>query len=97
MVILINKFTLTTTPEHFEEVFKASSEFMRAAPGFRNHTLVRSLHNPNVYVNIAEWTDAGSHQRVVHSEGFSAHVRELAAVAKVEPDLYSVVLDVEGV
>jgi long-chain acyl-CoA synthetase len=95
MVILVNRFTLTASPERFEEVFKASSEYMRSQPGFLNHTLVKSLRSPNVYVNIAHWSDATAHLRVVQSEGFAEHIRELAEVARAEPDLYAVVDHVE--
>jgi long-chain acyl-CoA synthetase len=97
MVVLINKFTLTASPERFEEVFAASSEFMRSQPGFIDHTLVKSLRSPNVYVNIAHWEDAASHFAVIQSSGFQQHIRELAEVARAEPDLYAAVLDVTKV
>ena len=94
MVILINKFTLTASPEQFEKVFEESAGFMRAQPGFIRHTLVKSLRNPDVYVNIAEWEEAADHIRAVESPEFKEHVRVLAEVGKAEPDLYSIVQDV---
>lgn len=97
MVTLINVFTVTGDADEFERVFAASSEFMRSQPGFVDHSLVRSLRRPGVYVNIAHWTDPGAHQRVVQSEGFRAHIAQLAQVAKAEPDLYAPVLDVSAV
>lgn len=95
MVVLVNRFTLTAAPEDFERVFAASSEFMRTQEGFLDHTLIRSLRNPNVYINIAHWDSAESHLRVVGSESFGQHIRELASVARAEPDLYAVVQNVD--
>ncbi|WP_103533385.1 AMP-binding protein [Streptomyces sp. SM11] len=91
MVILVNKFILTAAPEEFEKVFEASSVYMRGRPGFIDHTLVRSLSNPNIYTNIARWEDAAAHLQVIQSEGFQEHIRDLAAVAKAEPELHTVV------
>ncbi|MET9383885.1 AMP-binding protein [Streptomyces sp. NPDC002928] len=95
MVILINEFILTSAPERFEKVFEASSVYMRTRPGFIDHTLVRSLTNPNVYTNIARWEDAAAHMQVVQSEGFQEHIRDLAGVAKATPQLHTVVSHVE--
>lgn len=95
MVVLVNRFTLTAAPEEFERVFAASSDFMRSQAGFLDHTLVRSLRNPNVYINIAHWDSAESHLRVVGNESFGQHIRELASVARAEPDLYAVVQSVD--
>lgn len=94
MVILLNRFTVTGSPEKFEEVFKKTSEFMREQPGFMGHTLVKSLGNPNSYVNIAHWADAADHIRSVQHRDFMEHVTALAEVASSEPDLYSIVQDV---
>jgi long-chain acyl-CoA synthetase len=95
MVVMVNRFELNSSPEEFEQVWKSSSEFMRRQPGFINFRLLRSLRRPDVYVNIAFWESAEDHQRALGSDEFQAHVRDLAAVAKAEPDLYSVVFDGE--
>ncbi|MBO0806685.1 MAG: antibiotic biosynthesis monooxygenase [Actinobacteria bacterium] len=94
MVILINRFTLTASPQAFEEAFEESAVFMRAQPGFVRHTLVKSLRDPQTYVNIAQWQDADDHIRVVHSPEFKEHVTNLAKVSRADPDLYSVVQEV---
>jgi long-chain acyl-CoA synthetase len=94
MVILINRFTLSASQEEFEEAFEESAVFMRAQPGFIRHTLVKSLRDPDSYVNIAQWQEAADHIRVVHSPEFQAHVEALAKVATADPDLYSPVLEV---
>lgn len=93
MVILVNKFTVTTDPAEFERIWTASSDFMGQQPGFISFRLVRSLQDPQVYINIAEWADAESHRRVLRSDDFQTHITELASVAKVEPYLCDVVLE----
>jgi long-chain acyl-CoA synthetase len=95
MVILINNFTLSASPEKFEEAFRQSAVFMRRQPGFIRHTLVKSLRDPRCYVNIAQWQAAEDHIRAVRSPGFEAHVEALAKVAAPDPDLYAPVLEVE--
>jgi long-chain acyl-CoA synthetase len=92
MVTLINKFTVAGESTDFERIWQESSEFMRQQPGFISFRLVRSLNNPQVYINIAEWADAESHQRVVGSPNFQQHIAELAAVATPEPNLCEVVI-----
>jgi len=96
MVILVNKFTVTTDPAEFERIWAASSHFMRQQPGFINFRLVRSLQDPQVYINIAEWADAESHGRALQSDNFQAHISELANVAKPEPHLCDMVLEYDA-
>jgi len=95
MVILINRFTVSASPEEFLAAFEESAVFMRAQPGFIRHTLVKSLRDPSSYVNIAQWQEAQDHIRVVTSPQFGAHVEALAKVATSDPDLYAPVLEVE--
>ena len=92
MVTLINKFTVAGESSDFVRIWQQSSEFMRQQPCFISFRLVRSLNNPDVYINIAEWADAESHQRVVGSPNFQQHIAELAAVAVPEPNLCEVVI-----
>jgi len=92
MVTLINHFTVKGDTAEFEQVFAASSEFMVEQPGFVSHRLVRSLRAPGSYVNIAEWESAAAHQAVVRGPGFAEHIKGLADLASVEPDLYTEVL-----
>lgn len=92
MVTLVNKFTVAGEASDFERIWQQSSDFMRQQPGFISFRLVRSLNNPNVYINIAEWADAQSHQKVVGSPGFQEHIAQLAAVSTPEPNLCEVVI-----
>ena len=95
MVILLNRLTVTGDAEKFEEVFAKSSQFMRAQPGFMGHTLVRSLRNPGSYVNIAPWEQAADHIQSVQNPEFMEHITALAEVSGSDPDLYSIVMEVE--
>ena len=95
MVILINTFTLSASPEKFEEAFEESAAFMRRQPGFIRHTLVKSLRDPSSYVNIAQWHEVDDHVRAVTSPEFKSHVDALAKVATPDPNLYTPVLEVE--
>jgi long-chain acyl-CoA synthetase len=92
MVTLINKFTVAGESSDFVRIWQQSSEFMRQQPGFISFRLVRSLNNPDVYINIAEWADVESHQRVIGSPNFQQHIAELSAVATPEPNLCEVVI-----
>jgi long-chain acyl-CoA synthetase len=87
MVTLVNKFVVSGDPERFEQIWKASSEFMRKQPGFISFRLVRSIGDSTVYINIAQWADAESHQQVMGSESFKRHIDDLATVARPEPHL----------
>lgn len=93
MVTLVNKFTVHGDPQEFERVWKESSEFMRRQPGFVNFHLVRSLSDPSVYINIAKWADAKSHQQVMAGQEFRSHIGALAALAKPEPYLCHTVIE----
>ncbi len=93
MVTLVNKFVVTGDPEAFEKIWRSSSEFMRTQPGFISFRLVRSLTDRNVYINIAQWETAESHQRVVRESGFQQHIADLAAVAEAEPHLCQPVIE----
>ena len=93
MVTLVNKFTVHGDTGEFERVWKESSEFMKAQPGFLGFKLHRSLSRPDVYINIARWATAEDHRRVLVGPEFGVHIQELAAVATADPDLYTVVLE----
>jgi long-chain acyl-CoA synthetase len=93
MVILVNKFTVTADPAEFERIWADSSHFMRQQPGFISFRLVRSVQDPQVYINIAEWADAQAHRRAMRSDDFQAHISQLANVAKPEPHLCAMVLE----
>ena len=95
MVILLYRITVTGDASKLEEVFEQSSQFMRDQPGFMGHTLVRSLRNPGSYVNIAHWEQAADHIQSVQNPEFMEHITALAEVSGSDPDLYSIVMEVE--
>ncbi|HEX4725575.1 MAG TPA: antibiotic biosynthesis monooxygenase family protein [Pseudonocardiaceae bacterium] len=92
MAMLVNKFTVVGNPDEFERIWQASSEFMRHQPGFVSFRLVRSVREPQVYFNIAEWADVAAHEWVVRSPAFQEHISELAKVAKPEPSMCETVI-----
>jgi long-chain acyl-CoA synthetase len=93
MITLVNKFVVYGDPAEFEKIWKSSSDYMRQQPGFVSFQLVRSTSDPTVYINIARWKDAESHQRVMRGEEFQSHIAELRAVSRPEPHLCEVVIE----
>ena len=91
MVTLVNRLTVTGCPEDFEELLHGITEVMKAQPGFQSHQLYRSQRNPSVYVEVAQWADAASHQAAMRNPGFGANVAKLKALASAEPDLFTAV------
>jgi heme-degrading monooxygenase HmoA/uncharacterized protein YndB with AHSA1/START domain len=88
-VTLLNSFTVTGTPEEFEQAFASTARWFADRPGFLGHTLVRSTEDPNRYVNIARWTDAAALRRAVGNEEFRRHAVALRALATSEPAVYA--------
>lgn len=93
MVTLVNRLTVTGCPEEFEKLLAGITEIMKAQPGFQSHQLYRSLRNPNVYVEVAQWSDAGAHKAAMQNPGFGANVAKLKALASAEPDLFAEVVE----
>lgn len=91
MIVLVNRFTVTSEPAEFERIFAASSDYMTSQEGFISHSLVTSLRTPTSYINIAYWETAEAHLKVIRSPGFAKHIADLAAVATAEPDLFRLV------
>ncbi|MEU0991297.1 antibiotic biosynthesis monooxygenase family protein [Streptomyces sp. NPDC005953] len=87
-VTFINTFTLSATPEEFEEAFSRTAEFMARQPGFVEHTLMRHTTDGSRYVNIARWDDAQSLRRAVAQPEFQPHAAALRALSTSEPHLY---------
>ena len=96
VVTMVNKFSVFGDPDEFERVWMASADFMRTQPGFRNFRLMRSVMDPLVYVNIAEWESAEDHHRVLQGPDFQAHIKELAALATPEPNLCTTVAEAQA-
>jgi quinol monooxygenase YgiN len=91
VVTLINKLVVTGDPGDFEQVSEALTAYMRQQPGYIRFQLFRSLRQPTVYVELAEWESAEQHKAAVTSEGFRSRVQPLAKLATVEPDIFEVI------
>ncbi len=88
MPTIINRLIVTGEPREFERLLGRITEYMSSQPGFIDHQLYRSIRRPDVYIELARWKDAESHQRAIASEGFKERVREISAVATAEPDIF---------
>ena len=91
MVTLVNKFTVIGDDSEFRRVLSEISAYMRDQPGYLDHKLMRSLRNPEVYVETAVWADAQSHRNAVQSDEFRERVKHMAGLATPDADLYSVI------
>jgi long-chain acyl-CoA synthetase len=89
MATVINRLTVTGDSAEFEKIIGQITEYMSAQPGFVEHRLMRSLRRPEIYVEMARWSDADSHRAAMQGEGFRSRVRELSAVATAEPDVFA--------
>jgi long-chain acyl-CoA synthetase len=97
MLVLVNKFVLTASPEEFEKVFTETAEFMLRQPGFLSYRLVRSDTDPAVYINIAEWTDRESLLSLKDRPEMIRHRAEIKTVAVPDPHFCSPVAEAEGI
>ncbi|MFJ3927855.1 antibiotic biosynthesis monooxygenase family protein [Streptomyces sp. NPDC090022] len=88
MVTFVNKLTVHGDVEEFLAAKERISAFMSAQPGHIAHRTLGSLGEPNVFIEIAEWLDAASHQAAMRSETFRELVGPLAALATPEPGLF---------
>jgi quinol monooxygenase YgiN len=93
VLVLINKFVVTTTGEEFEKVFVETAEFMRRQPGFLRYRLIRSEQDSSVYINIAEWTDKAALMAVADRPEMSDHLAQIKAVAIPEPQFFAPVAE----
>ncbi|MER5538925.1 antibiotic biosynthesis monooxygenase family protein [Streptomyces mirabilis] len=93
MVTFINKLTVNGDIEEFLKIKQSLTEFMSAQPGYRSSSTLRHVGRRHVFIEMAEWDDAASHQAAVRSEEFQARVKGLGALASVEPGLYEEVAE----
>ncbi|MFJ5712537.1 MULTISPECIES: antibiotic biosynthesis monooxygenase [unclassified Streptomyces] len=93
MVTFVNKLTINGDVEEFFRIKDSLTEFMSAQPGYRSSSMLRHVGRPEVFIELAEWDDAASHQAAVRSEEFQKRVKGLAGLASVEPGLYEAVAE----
>lgn len=91
MFHFINRFTVTGDTEEFERILGEINAYMSAQPGFRRHRLYRSVKDPNVYVETAEWESAELHREALRGEGFLVGIKKVMAHASAEPAPFTVV------
>jgi heme-degrading monooxygenase HmoA len=87
MATVINRLKLTGDREEFERILGAMTAYMKRQPGFLSHRLYRSLRNPDVYVELAEWRDASDHQQAMQSQEFRDRIPQIMKHAEAQPDV----------
>ncbi|MGO1057032.1 antibiotic biosynthesis monooxygenase family protein [Crossiella sp. CA198] len=87
-VTFVNRFTAKGDPEEFERAFAQVAKFMADQPGIKGYTLSRHSEDPQQYVNIALWEDAGALRAAVSHPEFGSHVGALRQLAVSTSDLY---------
>ncbi|MFD5456887.1 antibiotic biosynthesis monooxygenase family protein [Streptomyces olivaceus] len=88
MVTFINKLTVNGDIEEFLRIKQSMTAFMSAQPGYRGSSTLRQVGQHNVFIEMAEWDDAASHQAALRSEEFRALIKGLSGLATADPGLY---------
>jgi len=93
MIVLVNSFQLKGAAEEFERVFVETSEFIRRQPGFISYRLVRSVKDPDHYLNFALWDSEAELRAATGLPDFQDHVRLLRDLAATDPRIFEPVAD----
>ncbi|ASR34881.1 antibiotic biosynthesis monooxygenase [Prauserella marina] len=88
-ITFVNKFTVHSSPEEFERVFRETGEFFGKQPGFLRYTLLKHVDEQNSYVNIAHWSDLDSFHNALSKPDFKPHASALRALSTSESNLYT--------
>ncbi|MER7700114.1 MULTISPECIES: antibiotic biosynthesis monooxygenase family protein [Streptomyces] len=88
-VTFVNRFTVSGSPQEFEDAFARIAAFMKEQPGIIGYTLSQDVKDPQRYVNIARWEHAGALRAAVGHPDFQTHVKELRQLAESESELYA--------
>ncbi|WP_369193157.1 antibiotic biosynthesis monooxygenase family protein [Streptomyces djakartensis] len=91
MVTFVNKLTVHGDIDAFLAVKGRLTTYMSAQPGYVSHLTLRHAGEPNVFLELAVWKDAGAHRRAVRSEEFQSLVKGLGPLATPDPALYEIV------
>lgn len=88
-ITFINRFTVHSSPEEFENEFSRTAAVMAEQPGFLGHTLLRHSEDPRSYVNVARWRSARSLREATARPEFERHARALRGLCTTEPAIYT--------
>ncbi|EGX57269.1 Antibiotic biosynthesis monooxygenase [Streptomyces zinciresistens K42] len=88
-VTFVNRFTVSGSPQEFEDAFARIAAFMTEQPGIIGYTLSQDVKDPQRYVNIARWEQANALRAAVAHPDFQSHVKELRQLAQSESELYT--------
>ncbi|WP_208719791.1 antibiotic biosynthesis monooxygenase family protein [Amycolatopsis circi] len=93
MVVFMNKLILTGSAEELESAYAKVAEFMLGQPGLVSYKFLRSVADPGVYFNIAEWTDRAALDKAMADPEFHARVSKVFPLIKGDPHIATVVQD----
>ncbi|MGP4012664.1 antibiotic biosynthesis monooxygenase family protein [Streptomyces sp. 4N124] len=96
MVTFVNKLTVHGDIDAFLAVKDRLTAYMSAQPGHVSNQTLRHVGDSRVFLEVAVWQDAASHQRAARSEEFQALVKQLVPHAAPEPGLYQTVEESAG-
>ena len=87
----INRFTVNGDIPQFLKLLDDITGYMAQQPGFVSHKLYRSALDPHVYLETAEWENAGAHRQATSGAGFREPVQQVMKLATAEPAPFEVV------
>ncbi|MET9297427.1 antibiotic biosynthesis monooxygenase family protein [Streptomyces sp. NPDC003077] len=91
MITVINRLTVHGDIPAFQRVLQGITAHMSSQPGFLGHRLYRSMRDPRVFIETAQWTDAASHRTAMRADAFREKVKDLGGLATPEPDVFETV------
>ncbi|GAA1953556.1 antibiotic biosynthesis monooxygenase family protein [Amycolatopsis minnesotensis] len=91
MFVFITRFTVTGDESEFLRALGRISAHTAKQPGFRAHRLCRSLKDPAVFVETAEWEDVDSHRAAISGKEFSVPLEDIKRLATAEPAPFAVI------
>ncbi|MFE3170900.1 antibiotic biosynthesis monooxygenase family protein [Amycolatopsis sp. NPDC059090] len=91
MFYLINRFTVHGDTDEFLAILAEINAYMKTQPGFRFHRLYRSVNEPNVFVETAEWEERELHKAAISSDRFLEPVKKIRQHATAEPGPFELV------
>ncbi|WP_406631996.1 antibiotic biosynthesis monooxygenase family protein [Amycolatopsis sp. WGS_07] len=93
MIVLVNKMTVTGSPETYEKLYERAGRYMEEQPGLIRYQLSRSQKESDVYFNVAEWESAEAFEQAARGERFAELLADLSGLVESDQDLYEVVLE----
>ncbi|WP_051178981.1 antibiotic biosynthesis monooxygenase family protein [Nocardia concava] len=88
--VFVNVLRLTGDADRLEEIYAEVADYFSRQPGFRHYELLRSEGDPDVYINIARWSDRDAFRRATSDPEFRNRTR-VGEVAEGDPQLCRII------